>query len=178
MPDSKNNKSPSGVEGKTLILVRHAKSDWANTGLDDFDRPLNERGKKDTPLMAQRLLNKKITIDLIMASPAKRAAKTAKIFAETMGIKKEALLFKEELYLCNAPVFFSVIENTADDYNSIAIFSHNNGITDFANLLTTVHIDNIPTCGIFAVQASCSNWADFKKAEKEFLFFDYPKKGS
>ena len=54
-------------------------------------------------------------------------------------------------------------------------FSHNPGITDYANTLTNVHTDNIPTCGIFAVQADVEKWQDFTKAEKMFLFFDYPK---
>ena len=74
---------------KTLILVRHAKSDWGNPSLSDFDRPLNERGKRDAPVMAKRLLDKKIKIDQIIASPAKRAARTAKYFAEVFDYKKE-----------------------------------------------------------------------------------------
>jgi len=81
------------------------------------------------------------------------------------------------LYLAEPATFFSVIVNADDKLNSIAIFSHNYGITDFANMLTDVRIDNIPTCGVFAVKADCNSWADFKDAKKEFLFFDYPKAG-
>ena len=51
---------------KTLLLVRHAKSDWGNPALEDFERPLNERGKRDAPAMAKRLLEKKIKIDAIL----------------------------------------------------------------------------------------------------------------
>jgi phosphohistidine phosphatase len=170
-------KAPLGVGVKTLILVRHAKSDWGNPGLDDFDRPLNERGKKDAPAMAQRLLDKKIKIDAFIASPAKRATKTAKFFAEAFKRKKEDIVFKEKLYLAEPATFFSVIANADDKFESIAIFSHNYGITDFANMLTDVRIDNIPTCGVFALKANCSSWADFKEAKKEFWFFDYPKAG-
>jgi phosphohistidine phosphatase len=162
---------------KQLILIRHAKSDWGNANLSDFDRPLNERGKRDAPVMAQRLVDKKITIDAFVASPAKRAAKTAKIFAEIFNRKKEDILFIEKLYLADPPVFFDVIASLSDKFNSVAVFSHNNGLTDFANLLTDLRIDNIPTCGIFAVSAQCNTWADFKNAPKEFLSFDYPKSG-
>ena len=175
MTKSNEDKAPLGVGGKTLILVRHAKSDWGNPGLDDFDRPLNERGKKDAPAMAHRLLDKKIKIDAFIASPAKRAAKTAKFFAETFKRKKDDIIFKEKLYLAEPATFFSVIANADDKFDSIAIFSHNYGITDFANMLTDVRIDNIPTCGVFAVKADCNKWADFKDAKKEFWFFDYPK---
>ncbi len=160
---------------KTLILVRHAKSDWGLAGLDDFDRPLNERGKKDAPVMAKRLKNKSVVIDAIIASPAKRAAKTAKVFAEEFGIKKGNILFKDELYLPEAEFFFSVIENVDDALSNIAVFSHNNGITDFANLLTDTRIDNIPTCGVFAVKIHSNSWKEFRTVKKEFWFFDYPK---
>lgn len=162
---------------KQLLLIRHAKSDWDNPGLDDIDRPLNERGKRDAPLMAQRLLDKKIDIDAFIASPAKRAAKTCKIFAEAYGVKKEDITFKEELYLAEPGTFYKVIEKADDTFETIAVFSHNNGITDFANMLADVRIDNIPTCGIFAVKADCKKWSDFKEAKKEFWFFDYPKAG-
>jgi phosphohistidine phosphatase len=160
---------------KQLILVRHAKSDWGDASLSDFDRPLNERGKKDAPEMARRIKEKKIEIDAIISSPAKRAAKTAKAFAETLDIKKKHFIFKEELYLASPETFYKVIEAASDGYEAIAVFSHNEGITYFANQLTDARVDNIPTCGVFAVKAKCDNWKDFKDAEKEFWFFDYPK---
>ncbi|MGB5028161.1 MAG: histidine phosphatase family protein [Chitinophagaceae bacterium] len=162
---------------KTLLLIRHAKSDWANTALDDFDRPLNERGKKDAPEMADRLKDKKIMIDAFITSPAKRAAKTAKVFAEKYAIKKEGLIIKEELYLPAPDVFYSVIEKTDDTLTNIAVFSHNNGITDFANMLTETRIDNFPTCGVFAIKIESDSWKNFREAKKEFWFFDYPKAG-
>jgi phosphohistidine phosphatase len=160
---------------KTVILVRHAKSDWADPSLRDFDRPLNERGKKDAPAMARRLKEREITVDAIITSPAKRAAKTAKAFAEILDIKKKNFHFNEELYLAPPSVFFEVLGHADDKYDNIALFSHNEGITYFANELTDTRIDNIPTCGVFAVKAKCKKWNDFKDAEKEFWFFDYPK---
>lgn len=163
---------------KSLLLIRHAKSDWGNLGLDDFDRPLNERGKRDAPVMAHRLLDKKIKIDAIIASPAKRAAKTARIIAGEMKIKKNRIIYKPELYLAGPEVFYTVIENMDDEFESIAVFSHNEGITHFANMLTIARVDNIPTCGVFALKIKTANWKDFRIAEKEFWFFDYPKNAS
>ncbi len=64
---------------KTLILIRHGKSSWDDPTLPDFDRPLNERGKKDAPKMAKRLADKKINIDAFISSPAKRAKKNGRI---------------------------------------------------------------------------------------------------
>jgi phosphohistidine phosphatase len=160
---------------KSLLLIRHAKSDWNDPSLDDFDRPLNERGKKDAPLMAQRLVDKKIKIDAILSSPAKRAAKTARVFAEALGKKKDSIIFEEKLYLASVDTFFKVISVVDNTNDCIAVFSHNNGLTDFANQLTDTRIDNIPTCGIFAIKIEGSSWEEIRKAKKEFWFFDYPK---
>lgn len=163
---------------KQLLLVRHAKSSWADFSVKDFDRPLNDRGKKDAPEMAKRLLDKDITIDAFIASPAKRARKTAEIFVKEYKKGKDDILFFEELYLANPSTFFEVISKADDRFKTIAVFSHNEGITAFANELTETKIDDIPTCGIFAIKIKGKHWADFKDADKEFWFFDSPKKGT
>ena len=160
---------------KNLILVRHAKSDWNTPSLSDFERPLNERGKRDAPVMVKRLLDKKIKIDAFVSSPAKRAKRTASIFAKEYHSDKDKIIFQEDLYAAPAEVFYDVIGKLDDRFDTVAVFSHNPGITEFANSLTDVRIDNIPTCGIFAVKLKAKSWADFKKTEKEFWFTDYPK---
>jgi len=160
---------------KTLILVRHAKSSWDSIGLDDAERPLNERGKKDAPEMAGRLKDKKVEVEIFISSPAKRAHKTAKYFAEEFGLNKKEVLIVTKLYGASVGTFLEVVTSIEDKYKTAAIFSHNPGITEFANTLSSVHTDNIPTSGIFAVQANTNKWSDFTKAEKNFLFFDYPK---
>jgi phosphohistidine phosphatase len=162
---------------KQLLLVRHAKSSWDDMSISDFERPLNVRGKQDAPAMAQRLLDQKVAIDAFYSSPARRAKRTATIFAKTYKKGKDDILFIPELYGAPEEVFYEVISNADDRFQSIAIFSHNPGITDFANELTDIKIDNIPTCGVFSVKIDCKQWMDFKKAEKVFLFFKYPKGG-
>lgn len=160
---------------KQLLLVRHAKSSWADFSVKDFDRPLNDRGKKDAPVMAKRLLDKKIAIDAFVSSPAKRARKTAEYFAVEYDRPKKAIIFIDELYLATPEVFATVIGQVSDEYDTIAVFSHNNGITDYANTLTDTRIDEMPTCSIFAVKAPVQSWSGFENAKKEFWFFDYPK---
>lgn len=161
---------------KTLLLIRHAKSNWNNPDMDDFDRPLNKRGKQNAPEMASRLLMRGMVPELIISSPAKRTRTTAKIMAKEWKYPKQAILLEEELYLCYASTFLKVITKIDDDFEAVAIFAHNPGITDFANYLTQeIRIDNVPTTGIFAVQAETNSWKDFDRAAKKFLFFDYPK---
>lgn len=160
---------------KTLILVRHAKSSWDAAGVDDFDRMLNERGKKDAPEMAKRIKAKGINIDVFLSSPAKRAHKTAKYFAEELGIDKDKMVLVDKLYEASVTAFLEVVSTIDEDNKTAIIFSHNPGITEFVNTLTKVRLDNMPTCGVFAVQAEADKWTDFLKSEKHFLFFDYPK---
>jgi phosphohistidine phosphatase len=160
---------------KTLLIIRHAKSSWDHVIANDMDRPLNERGKRDAPAMARRLLRSGVHIDLFVSSPAKRARNTAELFIREFGKKEEAILFVPQLYHAPAQTFREVICNLGDGYDSVALFSHNPGITAFVNSLTSVRVDNMPTCGVFAITTSAESWRDFSAAGKEFWFFDYPK---
>lgn len=159
---------------KNILLVRHAKSSWDSPLVKDFDRPLNERGLKDAPAMAQRLLEKGVTIDAFITSPAVRAITTCTIFANAFNKQSHITAYKD-LYNAPARMFLKAIKKAEDEWNTIAIFAHNPGITDFANTLTDTNIDEMPTCSIFAVHADISHWKDFEKAQKKFWFFDYPK---
>jgi phosphohistidine phosphatase len=160
---------------KKLIIVRHAKSSWTNIGMSDFDRPLNERGNKDAPEMANRLFKRNINIDAFVSSTANRAFTTATYFAKAFGKNQAAIMAVPKLNHAAPATFYNVIESLNDDFNTVILFSHNPGITDFVNELTTTSIDNMPTCGVFAVHVETNSWTDFATAQKAFWFFDYPK---
>jgi len=160
---------------KILLLVRHAKSSWDDASLSDFERPLNERGKKDAPEMAKKLNNKKIKIDAFVSSPAKRARQTCKFFTKEFDPKKKNIVREPKLYEADEQSFYEVIEGFKNKWDSVAVFSHNPGITSFANSLTADGVDDMPTCSVFAVKVDTDTWKEFRNAKKEFLFFDYPK---
>jgi len=160
---------------KSLLIIRHAKSSWDLKTLNDFDRSLNERGHRDAPAMAQRLLAKNIAIDLFVSSSANRALTTATYFAEAYQKTESDILKIDELYHAMPDVFYKTIATINNSIDSVAIFSHNPGITEFVNELTSTKIDDMPTCAIFAVKVNSNSWSDFAKAKKEFWFFDYPK---
>lgn len=175
--DELNISPPAGSDGsKTLLIIRHAKSSWDAGPLTDFERPLNERGKKDAPEMAARLKKGNIKIDAFVSSPAKRAKKTAELFCAALQHPQESIQLISKLYHAEAATFFEVILSLDNSADTVAIFSHNPGITEFVNLLTdNTKIDNMPTCSIFSIKVFTNNWAEFTKAKKEFLFFDFPK---
>lgn len=157
------------------MIIRHAKSSWATIGQNDFDRPLNERGFRDASMMAERLLEKKIKMDAFISSPAKRAITTAGLFAQVYQFNLKEIKTIPKLYHPHASVFYEVICQLEDPIKTAALFSHNPGITEFVNEMTSTKIDEMPTCGIFAITSATEKWENFRRAEKTFWFFDYPK---
>lgn len=159
---------------KSVLIIRHAKSSW-DLDVEDFDRPLNHRGQTDAPVMAKRLIKKDIQIDAFISSPAKRALSTAALFAEAYEKKTKTILTVPSLYEPVIEAFHAAINNLDNIYKVVAVFSHNPAITDFANQLTSVRVDDMPTCAVFAVKADIKTWKEFTSAQKQFWFFDYPK---
>lgn len=160
---------------KKVLIVRHAKSSWDSPSMSDFDRPLNERGKTDAPEMARRMVKRGVDIDLFVSSPANRALTTATIFAKAYDQKEKHILQVPALYEAGIENFYDTIAELDSDSKTVALFSHNPGITAFANSLTIARIDDMPTCGIFAIKCDIKKWKDFRESEKTFWFFDYPK---
>jgi phosphohistidine phosphatase len=160
---------------KTILLIRHAKSSWDTLTVKDEERPLNDRGKKNAPEMARRLHKRKVPIDAFISSPAVRALTTARYFADEYSVSHNKIIVVPSLYMADNSAFIEAIRNAPAEASSVALFSHNNGITVFANSLSDARIDNMPTCGIFAVQCQINDWKKFKPGEAAFYFFDYPK---
>jgi phosphohistidine phosphatase len=160
---------------KTLLLVRHAKSGWENRSLSDFVRVLTDRGKSDAKLMAKRIEEKDIKIDALISSSAKRAKETAEIFLKELQIDKSNLQLLDFLYEASVKNFYHTVQGLNDEDKTVALFSHNPGITEFVNSLDCHPVYDMPTCAVFACKIELVHWRDFRDVKKEFLFFDYPK---
>lgn len=133
---------------RKLVLIRHAKSSWANPLELDFDRELNDRGLHDAPIMGKKLKELKVIPDLIIASSAKRTRQTAKKIALAVGYDFNNIKWEEKLYHCAPSVFEELACNISDKIMTAFIVAHNPGITDFVNNLSPeFSIDNMPTCG-------------------------------
>ena len=162
---------------RTLVLIRHAKSSWANPLQSDFDRTLNERGMADAPEMGQRLKKLGLIPDLIISSSAKRTRQTAKRIAKEVGYNVDNIKWEEKLYHCIPSVFEDVIYGANDTAKTIFIVAHNPGITGFVNQLAPeFNIDNMPTCGLVAAHVDIKEWSDYGLAERKVFLFEYPKK--
>lgn len=156
---------------KHIILVRHAKSDWPEE-TEDFDRPLAERGVYDAEVMSNFLKNNAVAIDHFVSSPAVRALDTCKIFNTVYQLDCST---NDRLYNPSERNFESVIYDLNDNHHSVAFFSHNNGISNFANSISE-DIFHFPTCGVAGFQIECNSWSEFDLAKKKLVFFYEPKK--
>jgi phosphohistidine phosphatase len=160
---------------KTLFLIRHAKSSWADIGARDIDRVLNDRGHKDAPEMAKFLHNKGISPDLIVSSPAKRAVMTAGYFANELGIPLENIDIQTDIYEADEATLRHIVRGLPDVANTILLFGHNPTFTYFANRYTKDYIDNIATCGIVQYNLNAQHWADFNEITVKVEGYFYPK---
>ena len=161
---------------KTLYLVRHAKSSWKYPNLDDFERPLNKRGRKSAPIMGKILKKLKVTPDLVLSSPANRAAMTARIIAASINYPLENIRYGEAIYEFSESALIHVVKQIDDAVNKAMVVGHNPAINGMANYIADQSISNIPTCGVFCVDLDISSWAKIFKHGGKFKFFEFPKK--
>lgn len=161
---------------KTLTIVRHAKSSWDNDSLADSERPLNHRGERDAPVMAQRIEQAGIRPSLILSSHAVRAWTTAKEIAQELGYPQEFLQREKDLYLASADRILSVVARQDEGFNHMMIVGHNPGLTDLVNYLVPGLTGNLPTCGVVSVGCDAETWELRGDVEMELLLYDYPKK--
>ena len=118
---------------KTLYLLRHAKSSWQKPDLDDFERPLLEKGLKRSKLMIDYLHEHDIKIDLIISSPAVRAFATAEIFARALNYPVNNIRKERKLYFGDTDSFYEQFFDVPKQVNSMMLVGHNPTITTFAN---------------------------------------------
>ena len=161
---------------KTLTLVRHAKSSWKDASLRDRERPLNKRGNRDAPVMAQRIAAAGIRPSLIISSPAVRAWTTAKVVAKELGYPREFLQKEDDLYLASLDSLLDVVAAQEAGFNNLMLFGHNPGLTDFANYLSPGLTNNVPTTGVVCVNFDCDDWSLYDRPNTDLILYDYPKK--
>ena len=159
---------------KTLYLLRHAKSSWDDPDLDDFDRPLNERGEKDAPRIGKRLNTRKVLPDTLYSSPARRAITTAQVIADCIDYPTKNIRLRQELYHAGENMLLDFVRTLSPESQTVMIAGHNPGLTDFANALIKETIDNIPTAGIIGIEFDANSWKEIVKGR--LIFFEYPKK--
>ena len=159
---------------KKLFIIRHAKSDWGDENLDDFDRPLNEKGIKDCALVGKYLKEKKEKIDIILSSPALRAHTTAKLIAKELDFNKN-ITQNQYIYEPFVAAIQELISYVHDDNNTAILVGHNPGVSTLAYMLCGSK-EELKTASIVEISFSCDSWMDVNKNNATFISYTKAKK--
>jgi phosphohistidine phosphatase len=143
---------------KTLLLLRHAKSSWDNAGLTDYNRPLNDRGRRDAPRMGKLIRREGLTPNLMLSSSAKRAATTAELVALEFSLTSE-IRYTESLYLAEPETYIVLARQVSDDIESIMMVGHNPGIQELVEWLTGQD-ERMATATLAYIRAPIQKWSE------------------
>ncbi|MEM9281329.1 MAG: histidine phosphatase family protein [Verrucomicrobiota bacterium] len=150
---------------KQLTIVRHGKSSWDFPGRSDHERPLNARGERDAPRMAQALAQRGVKPSLIMTSSAVRAASTAELIADGLGYAKEKIVASDSLYLASPPALVGILRQFDEAVESAMIFGHNPGFHELVNHLASGDwVESFPTLTVARLELSVDYWGEVDSA--------------
>ncbi len=121
------------------------------------------------------MVKQRIIPQQVVSSPAVRALTTAKYFAKTWHIDAAAIVQEAAIYEAGVKTLLSVVNKLDNQFDQIALFGHNPGITDLANYLSNGHIYNMPTCGIVIIEFPFESWSEVSNGTGKIMLFDYPK---
>jgi phosphohistidine phosphatase len=145
---------------KTLLLLRHAKSSWDDPGLDDHDRPLNKRGRRDAPRMGRLVRDEEIVPDVILCSTAERARETAEAVAEASGFSGETR-FLHALYLAGPGEILASLRRVGPEVETAMVVGHNPGIEELLFGLTGVG-EGLSTAALARVSLPVPRFRDLR----------------
>jgi phosphohistidine phosphatase len=157
---------------RILYVLRHAKSDWG-TGEKDFDRPLNERGRKAAKAIGKELRKRKIEPDLVLASPALRAKQTLQRVQDGYG-GSFRIAEDRRIYMADSDELLEVIRSAPDDAKRLMIVGHNPGLHELVAELSGARdeVDSFPTGALAEIEFGADSWRNLASSNgklKELL---------
>jgi phosphohistidine phosphatase len=147
---------------KTLLLLRHAKSSWKQPELNDHDRPLNKRGKKEAPKVGKYLKANDLVPDMILSSTARRAHETAQAVAEESGFENEIEL-NQDLYMSEPACYLDILQRLPDSAKRVLVVGHNPDLDELLTLLTDVN-EHMTTAALAQIDLPISSWNELNEA--------------
>lgn len=161
---------------RSLLILRHAKSDHSEKEDDDFDRPLSDEGVKEAEEMGEFMKEHEKWVDLIVASPSARTRQTIQIICKKAGYDFKAVVWDSSLYQCNVNHFIQQVRKVNDDYHTVLFVGHNSAITGVVNKLqSTQHFDEIKTCGLVDLYYPDAHWANVGTQNAVLSYYHKPK---
>ncbi len=158
---------------KTLFILRHAKSSWAEADMSDFERPLNERGEKAAAFMGELMSRKGYEPYVILSSPAVRAKSTSEIVKKSGKLDGE-LRFEHRIYEASPQTLRQAVSDLDDAYASALLVGHNPGIEGFIRYLTG-DLEPIPTAALAVIDLDIDTWLAVSEDRGELKKIYRPK---
>ena len=143
---------------KLLSILRHAKSSWGDSSLDDHDRPLNNRGLRDAPRMGALIRKQGLVPETILSSTARRARDTALAAAEAAGFPDE-VRFSRTLYGADPDTWLEALGELPDTVGHALVVGHNPGLEELLSLLVG-EAQVMPTAALAVVELPIQSWRD------------------
>ncbi|MCW8853627.1 MAG: histidine phosphatase family protein [Gammaproteobacteria bacterium] len=160
---------------KKLLLVRHASSDYAELGLKDIDRTLNETGIQQAHSMANYVKDKGVCPDLLIVSPAVRTRKTALFFVDSFGIGENKINLVDDVYEAEPETLLEIIRNVSNEIETLMLVGHNPSIALLSSYLSNEIIEQVPTCGIVDLIFNLDDWAGISRGSGELISLQSPE---
>lgn len=158
--------------GKTILLMRHAKSSWAHDELADIDRPLNKRGERDAPLMGKKLISLAGMPDRILCSPARRTRETL----QALQLTTSDIHYEPEIYEAFGSTLLDLVVRQPDTIKNLLLIGHNPSISQFASHLAGTFLGDLPTCALVQIHLNTHSWQKIFSAHAQLINYEYPKK--
>ena len=164
---------------KRLGLLRHAKSDWDDMSLRDFDRGLNNRGRKGAALMGAHIKNSGAAWDLALASPAERVKRTLEASGLDLPVQ-----FEEDAYLADSATLIGLLKAVEGDPDAILLTGHNPGLQELALVLVPPEAEDAlfnevmkkyPTAAYAVFELAIDSWDELSAGCGKLVHFARPR---
>ncbi|MGB5339925.1 MAG: histidine phosphatase family protein [Gammaproteobacteria bacterium] len=165
---------------RTLLILRHAKSDWSAGASDDFKRPLSKRGRKDSPRMGKWMLTRGLVPEIIISSPAKRARQTLELVCSELCPGRDNIIWDERIYMADLQALLEVLRESPDQARSILLVGHNPGLEDLllhlAGNLVPEPADGktLPTATLAEIEFDC-HWHELQADSARLVKITRPR---
>jgi phosphohistidine phosphatase len=161
---------------RTLTLLRHAKSSWKNPALDDIERPLNKRGRRDADAMAQRLVEHGATFTAVFASPARRSRETLTRMLLALPAQDAIVTFDQVFYTFDSDMLIAALKKLDDDLQDVAIVGHNPALEDTIRWLTSDPVEKFPTAAGAQLTIALPHWKKLYAGCAKLMWLLTPEK--
>lgn len=158
---------------KKLLLIRHAKSSWADDELDDHERPLNARGERDSFTMARYLADADEGLDVIFTSTAARALDFAHVISEFTDV---SLVPDLSFYTFDEDELMEIIRSLPDNASRVAVVAHNPAIHRVVERLSESELEKMPTAAVASFECHVDEWRDVSESNCELIYLETPKR--